>query len=632
MRRLLLRTSVLERVTGPLADALTGGSGGERMLQELEQANAFVVSLDARRSWFRYHQLFADLLQLELRRTAPGEVTALHGAAAGWFAEHGYPVEAIRHAQAAQDWGLAARLLADNWLGLDLDGQAATVHELLAGFPAGAAAADAELAALAAADELARGSLEEAERYLGWRRGDSRAGVGAGRAGAGRCRLLLAVVRLLLARQRGNLPAVAEEARRLLAPAEAADAAEPGLGEDLRALALINLGIAEVVDGPLRGGGAAPRTGHRPGAPDRAALSGGHRPGAPARHAAGRSVRAGSGAEPAGDRAGPAAWLGRGAGRRRRLHGARRRAGWQGRLEEAEAWWSAPSAPSGPRPNRRRDRAALRPRDARARARPLPGGAGRLPGRRAAGPLLVAPHTLATRARAPAAGAGADGRDPARRAGPRRDGRAGARQRRDTHRRGGAAARPGRPGSGDGRARARHRRLRSVIAPAIWWFRRSCSRRSPATRSATRAPPGGALERALDLAEPEGVLFPFLCTPRPGLLERHRRHGTAHAALIAEILNVLAGPPEEPKLAPRRPRLQPPPAEPLSHTETRVLRYLPTKLSAPEIADELYLSVNTVRTHMRHLYDKLGVHRRHEAVERARALGLLAPSPSRRTS
>ena len=182
----------LERVNGELADLLTGAQGGERILQDLEEANAFVVSLDAARSWFRYHQLFADLLQLELRRTAPGEVTGLHEAAAGWFAGHGYPVEAIRHAQAARDWGLAARLLADHWPGLHLDGQAATVHELLAGFPAGRRAADAELAALAAADELARGSLEEAERYLG-AGGDvgsasvparaARAGAGAARGG-----------------------------------------------------------------------------------------------------------------------------------------------------------------------------------------------------------------------------------------------------------------------------------------------------------------------------------------------------------------------------------------------------------------------------------------------------------------
>ena len=70
-------------------------------------------------------------------------------------------------------------------------------------------------------------------------------------------------------------------------------------------------------------------------------------------------------------------------------------------------------------------------------------------------------------------------------------------------------------------------------------------------------------------------------------------------------------------------------SEPLSQAEARVLRYLPTKLSAPEIADEMYLSVNTVKTHLRHLYDKLGVHRRHEAVEQARALGLLARSPQR---
>ena len=137
------------------------------MLQDLAQANALVVSLDAARSWFRYRHLFGDLLQLELRHTEPGETTALHKRAAGWLAGHGYPVEAIRHAQAARDWGLAARLLADYWPGLYLGGQIATVHALMAGFPAGVLAADAELAAVAAGDELERGSLEAAQRYLG---------------------------------------------------------------------------------------------------------------------------------------------------------------------------------------------------------------------------------------------------------------------------------------------------------------------------------------------------------------------------------------------------------------------------------------------------------------------------------
>jgi len=73
-----------------------------------------------------------------------------------------------------------------------------------------------------------------------------------------------------------------------------------------------------------------------------------------------------------------------------------------------------------------------------------------------------------------------------------------------------------------------------------------------------------------------------------------------------------------------------PPREPLSEAEMRVLRYLPTNLTVPEIAGELYLSVHTIKTHVRHLYTKLGVHGRREAVQQARALGLLAPSPRRR--
>ena len=242
-RRLLLRTSILERVSGPLADALTGGSGGERILPELEETNAFVVALDAARSWFRYHHLFADLLQLELRRTASGEVTALHRAATSWCAGHGHPVEAVRHAQAAEDWSLASRLLAGHWPTLQLSGQAATVHELLAGFPAEAATTYAELAVLIAADELAQGSLETAERYLGLA---ARASATVRADGNEQRQVLLQIVRLLLARRRGNPPAVAEAARRLQSIAEAPDTALPGLGEELRGLALISLGTTEV--------------------------------------------------------------------------------------------------------------------------------------------------------------------------------------------------------------------------------------------------------------------------------------------------------------------------------------------------------------------------------------------------
>ncbi|MGH2881303.1 MAG: AAA family ATPase, partial [Solirubrobacteraceae bacterium] len=96
VKRLLLRTSILDRVNGELADLLTGAPGGARRLHALERANAFVSSIDTSRSWFRYHHMFADLLALELRRTAAAEIPSLHRAAAAWFAEHGYHVEAVR--------------------------------------------------------------------------------------------------------------------------------------------------------------------------------------------------------------------------------------------------------------------------------------------------------------------------------------------------------------------------------------------------------------------------------------------------------------------------------------------------------------------------------------------------------
>jgi len=139
---------------------------------------------------------------------------------------------------------------------------------------------------------------------------------------------------------------------------------------------------------------------------------------------------------------------------------------------------------------------------------------------------------------------------------------------------------------------------------------------------------GRVLERALDITESSGILLPFLLDLAPALLERQRRYSAAHPALISQILDLLRGttrsappPGSQPGWA-RSPSRD----EQLTDSETRVLRYLPTHLTGHEIADELLLSVNTVGTHLRHLYAKLGAHSRHEAVDRARALGLLAPS------
>src|SRR5260370_1552030 len=161
---LLLRTALLERVKGELAGLLTGRPGAEPILLDLEDANAFVESLDPGRTWFRYHHLFADFLRLELRRTLPGQVPALHRRAAGWFTVHGQVADAVRHTQAAGNWQDAARLLADHSFSLMLDGQAQTMQALVRAFPPGAD--HPELALVRAMGDLAQGRLDEASALL----------------------------------------------------------------------------------------------------------------------------------------------------------------------------------------------------------------------------------------------------------------------------------------------------------------------------------------------------------------------------------------------------------------------------------------------------------------------------------
>ena len=132
-----------------------------------------------------------------------------------------------------------------------------------------------------------------------------------------------------------------------------------------------------------------------------------------------------------------------------------------------------------------------------------------------------------------------------------------------------------------------------------------------------------SLEAALELAEPEGLVLPFMLWPTRELLERHPKHRTAHGTLISTILDTLAGhaAPQRGPAAPLR--------DELSDAELRVVRYLPSNLTASEIASELVVSTNTVRTHMRHIYAKLDAHTRSEAVARVRELGLVAPSAVR---
>ena len=133
-----------------------------------------------------------------------------------------------------------------------------------------------------------------------------------------------------------------------------------------------------------------------------------------------------------------------------------------------------------------------------------------------------------------------------------------------------------------------------------------------------------SLELALELAEPEGIVLPFILVPVRDILDRLPRHRTAHATLRQTILDIVAGSPPRP--SGEASAL----LEELSDAELRVLRYLPGNLRAPEIAAELFVSTNTIRTHLRHIYAKLDAHGRAEAVTRARQLGLLAPSQRQR--
>jgi LuxR family maltose regulon positive regulatory protein len=111
VREFLAQSAVLDRFSGPLCDAVTGGGGGRQMLEALERANLFVVSLDDRREWYRYHHLFADALRARMLSDQPERVTVAHLRASDWYERHDLTEDAVRHAIAAADFDRATRLI-----------------------------------------------------------------------------------------------------------------------------------------------------------------------------------------------------------------------------------------------------------------------------------------------------------------------------------------------------------------------------------------------------------------------------------------------------------------------------------------------------------------------------------------
>ncbi len=621
VRELLLRTSILDRVSGPLADFMTGGSESERILHALEDANAFVFAVDVSRAWFRYHHLFADLLQLELRRVSPTTIRSLHRAAAQWHGEHGQVVATVRHAQAAGDWTAAGRLIADGYVGLVLDGRTDAVRERLRAFPPDAPAEDAELAVVFSGVGVLDGRLEDAASYidLATRLADTVPGERRRRF-----ELLLAGAALMLARRRADLDAAVEAARAVEAALDAQPPSERAHSDELNAVALTDLGVAELwssrVDDARRHLADALALARRVGRPFLEVTCLGHLGIAGAW--TGGDLSEGVRLSEEALRIAEAHGWGDD-----RVAGAALATGamalvWLGRLAEADVWLE-------------RARIALQPEgdpgtelilhDARGLLRVAQG---RLEDALEAfgaaqdmQVLLVEKHLFAAPVRArvlqtqarlgqlAAARAALTGLAPEDRDTPwmrmtsavihlaegdpehALDALAPVTE---------ASAHPLCP--------------RWSIVEAL--LLDAAARDALGDRRATEA----SLERALELAEPHGLFLPFLLTPVQGLLERMPRHRTAHATLVRTIMDLRAGQPVPGRGEPD------PLLEALSDAELRVLRYLPSNLKTPEIASELCVSANTVRTHIRHTYSKLDAHDRSAAVARARDLGLLAAS------
>jgi LuxR family transcriptional regulator, maltose regulon positive regulatory protein len=626
VRDLLLRTSILERVSGPLADALVGGTGAEAMLQVLEDENAFVTALDAGRTSFRYHHLFADLLRLELRRLAPATIPSLHLAAAAWHEHEGDVIEAVHHYQAAREWASAARLLIDNYLALTMDGRGETLHALIGAFPADAHLEDGNLAAALAIDNILHGRLDEAAAQADIARRL------AEEAPPERRRLFdvyIAILEVELARRRSDLPK-AQEAMRTLEAALAATTStnELPVRPEYRALTLMNLGIAELWAGHpddarqhLEEALSRTRRISRPfievgcvahlaiAAP----LTGQSLP-----HALELSERALAIAEEHG-------WTSQSM-----TTGAFAMAGMalvrMGRFAEADSHLARAeeslreSDDPGTEVVVHHARGMLRFGQGRfdealaefARAEELE-------------PLLARTHVFSVDVRGRALQVRArmgdtESADAALASlSPEQRDRAGARialaaveLEKDDPERAIEALAPVIKGS----APALHQHWARVEALLL------------VATARDRLGDGGAAEEALEagleISEPKGPILPFPLWAGRDLLERHPRHRSAHGAFISAILDGLSGRgvPERGSTTPLR--------DELSQAELRVVRFLPSNLTASEIAAELVVSANTVRTHMRHIYAKLDAHSRSEAVARARELGLVAPGAGRR--
>jgi LuxR family transcriptional regulator, maltose regulon positive regulatory protein len=610
LRTFLLRTSLPDRLTAELAADLSGRADAGAVLAELARRNLFLHRHGRQAGTYRYHALFRSFLQAELMLERPDEVRDLHRAVASWCVARGSATERIRHAIGAEDWPLTAQAATDAWPQLAFLEPPGTIRKLVDTIPPPVRRRYQTLAVLEAIDLVQRGELEEGSARLSE----------AATASDPSAESLLTVGRMAVARIDGDMEELERRSRELLERGTTSAAAGQSARRALRATALSQLGTSLLTRGEIddaeiqleeaielavaedahfaylnsvsqlalleavRGrltrsaelGTEALEFASRHGWGDllhtiggHLALGGAHFHWDDLAAAEGHFERAGHAARTAGDRSARAVSA----------------------LLIANCL--AAEGPAGAAKGLRQLRAALGELNGTAVPVYLEGKF------RAAVPNLLVERGDVDEAAAILAAETASFVEL------------------ESLRAKLALA------EGDAEAaRAATEAGIQLVGPQSCysagieiWLLDGLARRARRERAESR----DSLERALELAAPDHYRRVFLGVgplARAALVELVRE-GTPHRSFVAELIAAFDR--RAPHVAITHSQL----LEPLSDREKAILRYLPTMMSNVEIAAELYLSINTVKTHLRHIYRKLGVSRRRDAVERARQLSLL---------
>ena len=609
VREFLLRISIVDATTADLADALTGRTDSARILTRLARDHALLSSSGDDRAWHRLHPLFAELLRSELRHRAADEVPELHRRAARWFEANGRAVEALEHAAAGRDWEHVGSLAANHWVRMLLEGELSALGPVLERMPDEQRRRDPEVTLAIAGVHVSAGDEPGARHWFDLARA-GRDDVPADRRSA--FDLALAAVGLMRGRLRGDIDAAMQHAQTMF-ERDGAYAETTAGPDDLRALALTELGIAELWSGDMERArrdldtarGAATAAGRDWLVVLSTAYLGVE---AMVRGRFERAMRLATATEalahqrgwcgtwPVGITAGTLAAIA--------FH--------RNRLDECAAHQRRAVdrlKGSGDRPLRAMT-AVQEARLQSALGRPEPAFEALQEARWWLRDWPIMPAIPGLISALEATVLASMGDDEAAAAQLTGDSEEAAVARARLHLRAGAAA--------AARKEVEPFLTSRIVLPPTRieaWVVAAVAR--DALGDATGA--GAALEQALGTAELGGIQRAFLMhgSSIAPLLHRHRRNGTSHRALLDELVAAVD------RHGDGRPVATLPDA--LSDREEAVLRYLPTMMSNQEIAGELFVSVNTVKTHLKAIYRKLDVEDRRSAVRRARELSLIGP-------